>query len=580
MFPATLWRWASDNIHPTTAEPESLPSSSFVTGAHVHTSGFINDEPLPQFIAMAPVQLEPETRYGPVAAVAGHLVVAVYLMVQASRSLHKAYRGLGPSQDTRGRVAWRNKLLPVFAGLASISLLRQVYGLSAYAVLSYKVWASGRGVELPTQFYGNNGIFPPGENATPVYLVQWLSDTPIHLDAVEIIAEKARRFWWGQQVDSGLVSWSMLLAIEGRRRNIPLLWSYQLLGQLVSLSFAQNLFFVAILLTPSPLPANGNGSLRASRYARMRNKLFAPNPTNWTPHAWVFPMILAFNFVAMLSMPSQANTEHFKYLVLASRSLSLAPLAVHYILPKSWGSIHDDPHSAYSSYKQLFRALFVGSFVLHVRASLVGLAYNAPDAYYHRHSVHLPFDLEQRSAWERTTSAFGRILGATSDHPVVGMAGWDVIISGVSIGLWVATRATDVSDILASTIPAYPGHEHASAETKAEAAPNAVTRGAAKALTAVGIGAGVGTGESEAEAEAEGQGSGPRRRGRSRKIKEDPANNAYEPAASEVAATEEGDELPSDDLDWESAAVVWGLTTLGGLGVGSAGAFGAEFIAR
>lgn len=266
--------------------------------------------------------------------------------------------------------------------------------------------------------------------------------------------------------------------------------------------------------------------------------------------------ILALNFVALLLMPSRANTELFKYLVLASRSLSLAPLAVHHVLPESWGSVNNDPHSAYSTYKQLFRAVSVGSFVLHVRASLVGLAYNAPDAYYHRHSVHLPFDLEQRSAWERTTSAFGRILGATSDHPVVGMAGWDVIISSVSIGLWVATRATDVLGILASTIPAYPpSQKQAEAETKAEA-------------------------EGTGELEADGQDSGSRRRGRSRQIKEDPANNAYEPAASEVAATEEGDVLPSDQLDWESAAVVWGLTALGGLGVGSAGAFGGECIAR
>ncbi|KAK7398394.1 hypothetical protein QQX98_012238 [Neonectria punicea] len=576
MFPATLWRWASGNVyHPMTEEP--LPSSSFVTGAHVDTSGFIDDEPLPQFIAMAPVQLEPETSYGPVAAVAGHLVVAVCLMVEAGRSLHKAYRGLGPSQDTRGRVARRNTLLPIFAGLALISLLRQVYGLSAYAALSYKVWASGRGVELPTQFYGDNGIFPPGEDATPVYIVQWLSDTPIHLDAVEIVAEKARRFWWGQQVDSGLVSWSMLLAIEGRRRNIPLLWCYQLLGQLVSLAFAQNLFFIALLLTPSPLSANDDGSSHAPRYAHLRNKPFAPKPANWTPSAWAFSMILALNFGSMLFMPSQANTELFKYLVLASRLLSLAPLAVHHILPESWGSADDNPHSAYSTYKQLFRVVSVCSFVLHIRASLVGLAYNAPDAYHHRHSVHLPFDAEQRSAWERTTSAFGRILGATSDHPVVGMTGWDVIISSVSIGLWAATRATDVSEILASTIPAYPSNEHGETETEAEAEPNAVTRGKAMALKAVGLGAGAGTEESEAR--IDGEGSGPRRRGRSRKIREDPANSAYE--ASEVAATEEGDVLPpSDELNWESAAVVWGLTALGGLGVGSAGAFGGECIAR
>ena len=105
--------------------------------------------------------------------------------------------------------------------------------------------------------YGNDGVF--GENATEIYVARWLSDTPVHLDAVEIAAEKARRFWWGQQVDLGLISWSMLLAIEGRRRNIPLLWSYLSLAQLVSLSFAQNLFFVALILTPTPLPLRDDG---------------------------------------------------------------------------------------------------------------------------------------------------------------------------------------------------------------------------------------------------------------------------------------------------------------------------------
>lgn len=48
----------------------------------------------------------------------------------------------------------------------------------------------------------------------------------------------------------------MLLAIEGRRRKIPFLWAYMLLAHLVNLSFAQNLFYLALLLAPSPLGNN------------------------------------------------------------------------------------------------------------------------------------------------------------------------------------------------------------------------------------------------------------------------------------------------------------------------------------
>lgn len=96
-----------------------------------------------------------------------------------------------------------------------------------------------------------------------VQKIRWLSDTPIYQDALEIVAEKARRFWWGQQIDLALIPWSVLLTLEGTRRRIPHLFAFQCLAHLVSLSYAQNLFFVALLLTPAPLP---DGSHPPSRF--------------------------------------------------------------------------------------------------------------------------------------------------------------------------------------------------------------------------------------------------------------------------------------------------------------------------
>lgn len=93
----------------------------------------------------------------------------------------------------------------------------------------------------------------------------WLTDTAVYFDAWEIVAEKARRFWWSQQVDLAMLSFSTLLAIEGRRRNIPLLWGYLVLAHLVNLSFAQNLFYVALLLTPSPILSSDHSSMLGSR---------------------------------------------------------------------------------------------------------------------------------------------------------------------------------------------------------------------------------------------------------------------------------------------------------------------------
>ena len=112
--------------------------------------------------------------------------------------------------------------------------------------------------------FGDKGALRGGEHPGRFQLARWLNDTPFYQDALEIIAEKARYFWWSQQVNLGLISWSMYLAIEGRRRKISHLWAFLGLAQLVNLSYAQNLFFIAVLLTPVPLPENVREITRSS----------------------------------------------------------------------------------------------------------------------------------------------------------------------------------------------------------------------------------------------------------------------------------------------------------------------------
>lgn len=378
-----------------------------------------------------------------------------------------------------------------------------------------------------------------------------------------------------------MISWSLLLAIEGRRRHIPLLWSYQLLGQLVSLAYAQNLFFIALLLTPAPLPRDDGGSLPVSRFAhpcqlvwlvgltgnryvRIRDAIFTPKPAHWTPHPLLYFLILVPRLATIALSTFVANTPLFNTVYVAGRASTLAPLVLPYVVPKSWGKIHQGPHEVYDTYEKLFKTIAIASLALHAKATVIGLAYNAPDAHYHRHSIHLPFDTETRSPWERTTSAFGRILEATSDHPVVRGVGWDVLLSALSIGLWASVRSTDPSSILASTIPFYGRQSSDADESNGDSTKEA---GGKKAIT------------SGSQTTKSDEPSTPRRRGRPRKIKEE--DPAYEPTASEAADIAEGDVLPgSGETGWDSTALAWGLTVLGGLGVGSAGVFGAECIAR
>ena len=323
--------------------------------------------------------------------------------------------------------------------------------------------------------------------------------------------------------------------------------------------------------------------------------LFRERPTNWCANPGLFLAAILVNYLVIFLLPYGAGTSSFTTVMGLARALTFAPLVIQKAVPHSWGTVHPHPHKAYGAFTDLFRFISIFSVLLHAKASLVGLAYNVPDAHYHRHSSLLPWDVEERSKWERTTTAVGKILGSTADHPVVTAIGRDVLLCGLSLGLWAAVRELDASKILASTIPLYKkGLESEGNETestarritseispsetsvKTEAEPPSPVRRRGKA----GKSKGAGADETNDDAATSSQ----RRRGRSRKVKtdpeEEPGDTLYKPSPSVAASVAEGDVIPVDGLDWESAALAWGLTAFGGLGCGSAGVFGGECIAR
>lgn len=292
-----------------------------------------------------------------------------------------------------------------------------------------------------------------------------------------------------------------------------------------------------------------------------------------------------------------ANAPAFSTFTILTRLLTFAPVVIPAIVPQSWGTLHRHPHDAYGAYTSLFRKIAFISAGLYVKATLTGLWYNLPDSHKHRHSIHIPFDTEKRSNWERTTSAGGKILGSMSDHPIVALVGWDVIVSAVSLGLWAAVRAMKVEDIMVCSIPYYKTADTTS--PAAETAEPELTLPDATAeeeplqprtlrnrgrLTRAGIP------DVSSSKEADDESPAPKKRGRPRKVKAEPepelelepelaGDDTYVPPPEVAAEVAEGDKLEAED-EWESAALVWGLTALGGLGAASAGVFGGECIAR
>ncbi|KAI0840547.1 hypothetical protein F5Y06DRAFT_263039 [Hypoxylon sp. FL0890] len=543
---------------------------------------------------MAPVPFQHPVRYTSLAAVGIYLMSVVYLTYAIATSLYASYKSISPAQDTRSRIAQRKRLVPTFLGLAVAALGLATYTSVASASLSYRTWAYERGLDQPERFIFEEEIFIEPENSSNVkflYIAHWLSDTPIYYDSLEIVAEKARRFWWGQQIDLATVAFSMLLSIEGRRRNIPLTAGFLLLAHLVNLSFAQNLFYLALLLIPSPLPS-GTGELDLPVAPLRASRFIPPKPKNWHLRPSILLMVLWLNYVSIFLLPYAAETTSFTTVALLTRALTFLPLILPTIAPVSWGTVHLHPHDAYGSFTTIFRTISVASFVLHVKSSIAGLIYNMPNSHYHRHSAFFPWDVEERTNWERSTTALGKVLGSLYDHPSVKAVGLDVMGCALSLGLWAAVRATDIQDIIESTIPFYNFRRkiETAVEQKRPSTPIKVDSDPAEDVTSEhsmtlrsrgrSTKSRVGSVASSSGPSEEGTGTPGRRRGRPKRTKEPEEEKAYEPASSELRNLVEGDVVPASELDWESAALAWGLAAIAGLGSASAGVFGGECISR
>lgn len=84
---------------------------------------------------------------------------------------------------------------------------------------------------------------------------EWLADVSLFHEAWFYVCDGASRWWWSQQ----LCLWTtgpllVLFYTEGRRFGIKRTWAYVLLAQVVAVSFAQALFFVAVAVNASAVP--------------------------------------------------------------------------------------------------------------------------------------------------------------------------------------------------------------------------------------------------------------------------------------------------------------------------------------
>ncbi|KAJ1337656.1 hypothetical protein MN608_00510 [Microdochium nivale] len=534
---------------------------------------------------MAPIVFHHPVSYTAVAAPCVHAASVVYLTYTVASSLLTSYRALGPSQDTRSRAARRAKLVPVFLALAALAFGVASFAAADGALLSYRVWADQRGLRAPSSWFPHKNRL--GHDNTELYLGQWLSNTPVYRDTLEIIVERSRRFWWGQQVDLATLSWSVLLAIEGHRRGIRNLPAFLTLAHLVNLSYAQNLFYLALLVTPAPLPTSSQDLALPSNplpgWQRLRGRLLASKPATWQPRPVIFYSSILLGFGSISLLPYTAETPAFGVVVFLARASTFLPILAPYLVPTSWGRVYPAPHEGYSSLTTLFRGISLVSLVLHYKASAVGLAHNAPDSHHHRHSSFLPWHVHERSKWERSTTSVGKVLGSVNDHPAVQAVGFDVLISAFSLGLWAAVRAVDVRSILATAVPGItPNHDDSPSNHKLGKELNYESDNVEQASRARRWQRGSGSTTDASRTSDQGT-TTHWRKGRPQRTlvnADGGTDDLYEPSPAEATLLTEGDILPAEELDKESGALAWGLAALLGLGSASSAVFGAECTSR
>lgn len=347
---------------------------------------------------------------------------------------------------------------------------------------------------------------------------------------------------------------------------------------------------------------NSNNT-NTSRIARVFHRMLPKKPHNWFPKLPLLMVPLIFNYMVTLWLPSTAGTASFPTAVLLSKLLTLSPLVLPAIAPVSWGTVLSDPRDAYPAITKVFNVISTASALLHAKTTVSALLYNLPGSYKHRHSIKIPFDVEKRSKWERTATAVEKVLGSITDHPAVAAAGKDALLCALSLGLWAAVRSLDLANMVRSLYSSTfkSSHDASSGPTKTEQSVQQKQEDEEEPAPAAGRtrtvrrrGWPVRTAVFNETVTDEVVQPTPKRRGRPRKVKPEPEpepepvpeqeeafeDAEYEPSPAVRADVGLGDILPDDDFDWEPASLAWGLTALGGLGVGSAAVFGAECVSR
>ncbi|KAL9116230.1 MAG: hypothetical protein Q9227_000601 [Pyrenula ochraceoflavens] len=386
---------------------------------------------------MAPV--EPEVANSntvPLIRLSVYVSTALTLTGWLCYNTYGAYRSLPPSQQTRLRSSSRRKHVAIFTILTAGSLVQKWYHMLSYLVLSYRAWADEMDIPFSETLYGDRGLF--SKNGHSLMLGRWLQDISPWDDFFEITLEKSRRYWWTQQLFLAAAVFSVFLGVEGQRRRIRHLWAYMLLGETVGVSFALNLFFLAILFAPIPLNEGEATATSALEGALARSRAsvaaYVAKINTYLPVPLSLLPLLAI-LTTIVLLPFSASTPSFNTTILI-RNISL------------FLTVYTNPAPSNTPTQPIFSALSLASLVLHIQR--LQIAFLSPLSTQNRHSTYLSklYLYTSRPSRPAPSTASHRLLSAFQDHPAAALVNWDIVLTAASLVTWSVLRGLDVDKIL------------------------------------------------------------------------------------------------------------------------------------
>lgn len=157
--------------------------------------------------------------------------------------LRVIYKLPGPSRSTQRNS--EQSMFIIFSALALVSFATLSYHMLNVLVSSYVQWAGVQHVILPLQFYGAKGILGP--QRTHLLLWEWSTTSTLFQDFAEAIVATSARFTWSYAA-LNMTFWNMAyMGVVGRAAQIPNLWAFFCLAEILPISFAQSLFYLALL---------------------------------------------------------------------------------------------------------------------------------------------------------------------------------------------------------------------------------------------------------------------------------------------------------------------------------------------